>query len=208
MLPSLLQELCSINWPDWPQLAFLFAAVVGAIFAYWRYATADKALRQQQFLEAASQFSKETSREINPSAIIRLCSAVTLKRLAQRYPAEFHVVVMVIFAAYLGSPSVLIAREDSVDDPNANQSKVAPVIAPDDDTTREIIKFTEGRTKKQKKQEAKEQYTFQLPLYSRYEMRDDGKLYLTEDAAIASQAFLKHRNIVSPFLTTRHPTIQ
>lgn len=174
----------------------LVGAIVAAIFARWRYQTADKNLRQEQFLAAADLLGKETSREINPSAIIRVSSVLTLGRLARTHPAEFHVVVMGIFAAYLGQPTVYHVSESE------------QVVAPDADTTREIIKFIEGRTEEQRAAERGEFYDFQLPMDAPFEMRDDGKLYLTDHAAAEVHALMKSWGKSSRFLERRHPEVQ
>ena len=174
----------------------LAGAIVAAIFARWRYQTADKNLRQEQFLAAADLLGKETSREISPSAIIRVSSVLTLGRLARTHPAEFHVVVMGIFAAYLGRPTVY------------HVSKSEQVVAPDADTTREVIKFIEGRTEEQRTVERCECYDFQLPMDAPFEMRDDGKLYLTDQVAAEVHALMKSWGKSSRFLEHRHPEVQ
>lgn len=174
----------------------LAGAVVAAIFARWRYQTADKNLRQEQFHAAADLLGKETSREISPSAIIRVSSVLTLGRLARTHPAEFHVVVMGIFAAYLGNPTVYHVPESG------------PVVAPDADTTREVIKFIEGRTEKQRAVEKRECYDFQLPMDAPFEMRDDGKLYLTGQVASEVQSLMESWGKSSRFLERRHPEVR
>ena len=174
----------------------LAGAIVAAIFARWRYQTADKNLRQEQFLAAADLLGKETSSEISPSAIIRISSVLTLGRLARTHPGEFHVVVMGIFAAYLGQPTVYHV-------PNSEK-----VVAPDADTTREIIKFIEGRTEEQRMVEKNECYDFQLPMDAPFEMRDDGKLYLTDQVVEKVHALMKSWGKSSRFLERRHPQVQ
>ena len=174
----------------------LVGAFVAAMFARWRYQTADKNLRQEQFHAAADLLGKETSSEINPSAIIRVSSVLTLGRLARTHPAEFHVVVMGIFAAYLGRPTVY------------HVSKSEQVVAPDADTTREVIKFIEGRTDKQRKVEKREFYEFQLPMDAPFEMRNNGKLYLTVQVASQVHALMKSWSKSSRFLERRHPEVQ
>ena len=170
----------------------LAGAIVAAIFARWRYQTADQHLRLEQFLAAADLLGKETSREINPSAIIRVSSVLTLGRLARTHPAEFHVVVMGIFAAYLGNPTVYHLSESE------------QVVAPDADTTREVIKFIEERTEVQRMVERRECYDFQVPMDAPFELREDEKLYLTGKAASEVRALMKSWGKSSRFLECRH----
>lgn len=178
------------------QVGTLAGAFVAAMFAAWRFRTADKNLRQEQFLAAADLLGKETSSEINPSAIVRVSSVLTLGRLARTHPAEFHVVVMGIFAAYLGRPTVY------------HLPKSKQVVAPDADITREVIKFIEGRTEKQRAVERRECYDFQLPMDAPFELRDDGKLYLTDQEATEVRALMKSWGKSSRFLERRHPEVQ
>ena len=175
----------------------LAGAAVAAMFAGWRFRTADKSLRQEQFHAAADLLGKETSRQINPSAIIRVSSVLTLGRLARTHPSEFHVVVMGIFAAYLGRPTVY-----NLPDSEKN------VVAPDADTTREVIKFIEERTEEQRTVERRESYDFQLPMDAPFEVRDDGRLYLTDEVASEVRALMKSWGKSSRFLERRHPDIQ
>lgn len=183
-----------------PELALQIGTFAGALFAAWfagwRYRTADKSLRQEQFQAAADLLGKGTGSAINPSAIIRVSSVLTLRRLARKYPAEFHVVVMGIFAAYLGTPTVYHLPESKM------------VIAPDDDITREVIKFIEGRTERQRKVERRELYDFQLPMTAPFVMRDDGKLYLTDQIASEVYAQMKSWGKTSRFLKLRHPELR
>lgn len=188
----------------WPpalvlQVGTLIGAFVAAMFARWRYQTADRNLRQEQFHAAADLLGKETSGEINPSAIIRVSGVLTLGRLARTYPAEFHVVVMGIFAAYLGRPTVYHI---------GNEPEAKKVVAPDADTTREVIKFIEERTKDQRMAERRECYDFQLPMDAPFEMKDDGKLYLTGQVASEVHALMKSWGKSSRFLERRHPELQ
>ena len=178
------------------QVGALVGAVVAAMFARWRYQTADRNLRHEQFHAAADLLGKETSSEINPSAIIRVSSVLTLGRLARTHPAEFHVVVMGIFAAYLGRPTVY------------HIPKSKPVVAPDADTTREVIKFIEERTEEQRMVEKRECYDFQLPMDAPFEMKDDGKLYLTDQVASEVHGLMKSWGKSSRFLERRHPEVQ
>jgi len=178
------------------QIGTFAGASFAAWFAGWRYWTADKSLRQERFHAAADFLSKETSSAINPSAIIRVSSVLTLGRLARTHPAEFHVVVMGIFAAYLGRPTIYHLPESK------------QVVAPDADTTREVIKFIEERTEKQRKAEKRELYDFQLPMDAPFVMRDDGKLYLTDQVASEVHALMKSWGKTSRFLELRHPELR
>ena len=178
------------------QVGTLAGAFVAAMFAAWRFRTADKNLRQEQFHVAADLLGKETSREINASAIIRLRSILTLGRLARTHPDELHVVVMGIFAAYLGRPTVY------------HVSETEQVVAPDADETREVIKFIEERTEEQRTVEKRECYDFQLPMDAPFELRDDGKLYLTDQVATEVHALMKSWGKSSRFLERRHPEVQ
>ena len=178
------------------QVGAFLGAILAAWFARWRYRTADKNLRQEQFLAAADLLGKETSGQIEPSAIIRVSSVMTLGRLARKHPAEYHVIVMGIFAAYLGRPTVYHISESQ------------QVVAPDADETREVIEFIEGRTEEQRTMEKSENYDFQLPMDAPFETRDDGKLYLTGEVATEVRALMKLWGKSSHFLERRHPEVQ
>ena len=134
-----------------PDLVLQYFAIAGpivaAFFAGWRYWTADRSLGQEQFHAAADHLGKETSGETGASAIIRISSVVTLGRLARSYPAEFHVVVMGIFATYLGRSTTYNILES--DDADAKVESF--VVAPDADSTREVIKFIEETDRKTEK---------------------------------------------------------
>ena len=186
--------------------AFL-AATIAAIFAAWRYWIADKSLRQdqislrlEQFSKAAELLGKETSGGMGPSSITRVSSVVTLGRLARTYPKEFHVVVMGMFAAYLGAPTVYRVL-------GADKTVLRQVVAPDADSTREVIKFIEERTRMQKAIENYESYEFQLPMDAPFEIRADGKLYLTREKAIEVHTYLDEQGKSSVFLKERHPEL-
>ena len=107
---------------------------------------------------------------------------------------------MGIFGAYLGNPNVYHIRKSVY--------PVRKVVAPDSDTTREVIKFIEKRTKKQRRRERRESYDFQLPMNAPFEMRDDGKLYLTDRVAREVQKFMKSQGKSSRFLKCRHPEVE
>jgi len=103
---------------------------------------------------------------------------------------------MGIFAAYLGRPTIYHLPESK------------QVVAPDADTTREVIKFIEERTEKQRKAEKRELYDFQLPMDAPFVMRDDGKLYLTDQVASEVHALMKSWGKTSRFLELRHPELR
>lgn len=190
-----------------PDLVLQYLAIAGAfvaaVFAAWRFRIADKSLRQEQFLKAAELLAKETSGGMDPSEITRVSSVMTLGRLARSYPDEFHVVVMGMFAAYLGSPTVYRSFDREV----AGSQAKALAVAPDADETREVIKFIEGRTEKQKRIECLEGYSFQLPMDAPFEMREDKKIYLTAEEARNVHRLLDTWNKSSPFLKSRHPEL-
>lgn len=172
----------------------VLAAGVAAIFARWRYKTADDHLRQEKFHTASKLLAQERSSEVNPSNITRVSCITVLGQLARQDPKTYHIAVMSIFENFLTWTTVF-ADERTVVDPDAED-------------TREAIRFIESRTHKQLKIEQKEGYKFGLryfgPLCSPFHMKE-GQLLLTEEALPLVRKKIEELGIESRFLAERHP---
>ncbi len=167
------------------------AAIAAALFARWRYQTADRQLLQERFQTASKLLAKERMKDENESGMIRVSSVVILGKLAQEEPEEYHVAVMRIFEIFLTWTTVF-GPERRVVDPEAND-----VV--------EAIRFVETRTKRQKAAEKKANYKFRLRGESPFYMGEDSKLYLKDMWVPEVCHELRKRNIDSPFMVERHP---
>ena len=175
-------------------IGLVLAAGAAAVFARWRYKTADAHLRQEKFHTASKLLADERSGETNPSNITRVSCITVLGQLARQDPKTYHIAVMSIFENFLTWTTVFGGDRTVVD--------------PDAEDTREAIRFIESRTRKQLKMEKKEGYEFKLryfsPLRSPFFMKN-GRLLLTDDALPLVRTKIEQLGIESRFLVDRHP---
>jgi len=167
------------------------AAAAAALFARWRYQTADRQLRQERFLTASKLLAEERKPDGSESGMTRVSSVVVLGKLAREAPEEYHVAVMRIFEIFLTWPTVF-TPERTVVDVESND-----IV--------EAIRFVEVRTEKQRKIERKTDYRFSVRSESPFDMGTDGKLRLKDRFVPKVREELNKRNIHSPFMAERHP---
>ena len=170
----------------------IVAAVATAVFAAWRYGTADRQLRQERFQTASRLLAEERTPSGAESAMIRVSSIGVLGTLAREAPEEYHVAVMRIFEIFLTWTTVFSPERTVVD---VESNDVA-----------EAIRFVESRTETQRKVERKADYQFSLRGESPFYMGTDGRLRLKDEWVLKVREELGKRNIHSPFMAERHPT--
>lgn len=169
----------------------VLAAVAAAVFARWRYQTADKQLRQERFQTASKLLAEERTPSGRESGMIRVSSVVMLGKLAREAPEEYHVAVMRILEIFLTWTTVF-ASDQAVVDVESND-----VV--------EAIRFVETRNEKQKRAERRAGYKFILRGESPFYMATDGRLRLKDEWVPKVREELDKRNIHSPFMAERHP---
>ena len=171
--------------------AFLIlAAAAAALFARWRYQTADKQLRQERFQTASRQLSEDRTPGGGESGMIRVSSVVMLGMLAREAPEEYHVAVMRILEIFLTWPTVFAAEQEVVD---VESNDIV-----------EAIRFVETRTEEQIRAERSAGYKFSVRGESPFYMGIDGKLRLRDEWVPKVRKELDKRNIHSPFMVERH----
>ena len=170
------------------------AAVTAAVFATWRYRTADKQLQQDRFQSASKQLSEERMGNGKDCAIIRVSSIIMLGILAREDPKEYHVAVMRIFEIFLTWTTVFGSSEEGIGVVDVESNDIA-----------EARRFVENRTKKQMRAEGKADYEFSLRGESPFYIGSEGKLYLKNKWVSRVRRELDKRGIYSPFMAERHP---
>ena len=169
----------------------VLAAGTAALFAGWRYRTADRQLRQEKFQTASKLLAEERAPCGKESGMIRVSSVVMLGKLAREDPKGYHVAVMRILEIFL-TWTTIFDRERKVVDVESND-----VV--------EAIRFVETRNRKQRRAERTAGYEFGLRGESPFYMGTDGKLRLKREWVPKVREELDKRNIDSPFMAERHP---